>query len=75
MFVYRIIATYRDGEEVYRHINTHTSLASAERQVQIEIIAYTYQGVCEWTFELEKEWQTLEDFDDEMGYFAKTVDK
>ena len=55
MFVYRITAFYRDGEETYRHSNTHATRELAEKQVQSEIAAYTYQGMCEWKFKIEEE--------------------
>lgn len=51
--IYKIIGTYRGGEEV-AEFGLWTTREFAEQHIPIEIEAYTYKGVCDWEFTIEE---------------------
>jgi hypothetical protein len=51
MIVFKILGTYRDGEETM-DFGLWLTRKRAEQRKQNEIDAYTYKGVCDWEFDI-----------------------
>ena len=53
MKVYQLTGTHKSGED-WDFSPVFDSYEKAEAKRQIEINAYTYKGVCDWTFEINE---------------------
>jgi len=53
MKVYQLTGTHKSGED-WNFSPVFDSYEKAEAKRQIEINAYTYKGVCDWTFEINE---------------------
>jgi len=51
MKVYKITGTYKDEPDTYE-FGIYSTYEKAEQHVRNEINAYTFNSVCDWSFEI-----------------------